>query len=375
MDGSGSAYLTGYTKSTNFPTASPLQSTRKGAQDAFVTKVNGAGSALVYSTYHGGNSNDWGIGIAVDSSHNAYVTGVTHSSSGFPLANALQSTFGGGTADAYVTKFNSSASALTYSTYVGGSFNDEGLDIAVDSSGNAYIAGDSDSTNFPTVNAWQGTKGGGVDAIAAKINAAGSALDYSSYHGGSATDIGRSIAVDSGGNAYMTGWTFSSNFPTVNPLQGTYGGTEDAFVVKIGSGGGGGGGLIPPMDPSPEPGPSSEADRLFGDAEEGFWRAVALAFEDSKASSAALLAQQAALGSAGSGPVDSRGSAGGNDARSSSADRGGLEATVAGGGAGGAVADRARRDRFFAHFHGEARMEATDLLSNDEPDLAFGLAN
>src|SRR5580692_1612502 len=127
VDASGNAYVTGLTTSTNFPSANPIQSTLGGAENAFVTKINPTGSALVYSTYLGGNNVDYGSGIAVDAAGNAYVTGGT-TSTNFPTANALQATLGG-SANAFVSEINASGSALVYSTYLGGSGGDEGMGI------------------------------------------------------------------------------------------------------------------------------------------------------------------------------------------------------------------------------------------------------
>jgi len=232
VDSSGNAYVTGYTTSTNFPTVNPLQVSNGGGYEAFVSKLNAAGSALVYSTYLGGSGSDAGGGIAVDSSSNAYVTGYTNSTN-FPTANPFQASNGGGY-DAFVSKLNAAGSALVYSTYLGGSGSDAGTGIAVDSSSNAYVTGYTNSTNFPTVNPLQVSNGGGYDAFVSKLNAAGSALTYSTYLGGSNEDVGTGIAVDSSSNAYVTGYTSSTDFPTVSPLQASYGGGNlDAFVAKF----------------------------------------------------------------------------------------------------------------------------------------------
>ena len=253
VDSSGNAYITGFTSSNNFPTVNAIQSTLDvGGQDAFVTKINAAGSALVYSTYLGGvgqfNSADFGEAIAVDTSGNAYVTGSTFSDS-FPTVNAIQGTFGGGSTDAFVTKINAAGSAFVYSTYLGGNGaaavsgvgGETGRAIAVDPAGNAYVAGEMDSTNFPTANAIQGTfAGGGTDAFVAKINPAGSALIYSTYLGGSKQDSAEGIKSDGFGNAYVAGFTQSTDFPTANALQPANGGTtttQDAFVTKINAAG------------------------------------------------------------------------------------------------------------------------------------------
>jgi hypothetical protein len=187
-----------------------------------------------YSTYLGGSGSDYGYGIAVDSSGNAYVVGHTTNSTNFPTQSPFQGTYGGGNYDAFVTRLNISGSALEYSTYLGGSNWDEGFGIAVDSSGNAYVTGRTYSTNFPTQNPYQGTHGGGgLDAFVTKLNSAGSALSYSTYLGGSGDDGGFDIAVDSSGNAYVAGYTFSTNFPTQNPYQDSKGGDVDAFVTRL----------------------------------------------------------------------------------------------------------------------------------------------
>src|SRR5437899_2363050 len=126
---------------------------------------------------------------------------------------------------------------LAYSTYLGGSNFDQGFGIAVDSLGNAYVMGTTFSTNFPTFNPFQASNGGDVDAFVTKLNAAGSALVYSTYLGGSGNDRGLGIAVDSLGNAYVTGFTDSTNFPTANPFQASNGGGVDASVTKLNAAG------------------------------------------------------------------------------------------------------------------------------------------
>jgi hypothetical protein len=245
VDSAGNVYLTGFTQSTNFPTANAIQATfRGGAQDAFVTKLNAAGSALVYSTYLGGSGGEAGAGIAVDGAGNVYTTGYTGSAN-FPTANALQATLRGG-GDAYVTKINAAGSAFVYSTYLGGSTGGEqGSSIKVDAAGNVYLTGTTSSTNFPTVNPIQATNAGPApypqDAFVSKINAAGTALVYSTYLGGTSFDQGLSIAIDPSSNAYVTGKTQSINFPVANAIQPTKGSSNpsdrDVFVTKINAAG------------------------------------------------------------------------------------------------------------------------------------------
>jgi hypothetical protein len=228
------AYVTGQTQSSNFPLQGSLQPFR-GSSDAFVASLNATGSALNYSTYLGGSAGDFGFGIALDGSGNAYVTGRTLSSD-FPTPNAFQAT-AGGSGDAFVTKVAAGGTSLLYSSYLGGSDTDGGVGIAVDTPGNAYVAGWTYSSNFPKVNPLQGALAGDRDAFIAKVNPAGSALVYSTFVGGTADDVGYSIAVDSFRNAYVTGYTSSTNFPTASPLYGTNAGGLDAFVAKVNSAG------------------------------------------------------------------------------------------------------------------------------------------
>ena len=236
VDVSGNAYVTGYTSSTNFPTQNPYQGTKPGYYDAFITKLSSSGGTLSYSTYLGGSNRDYGYGIAVDNSGNAYVTGETNSRD-FPTQNPYQETYGGD-GDAFITKLSSSGNALAYSTYLGGSDIDGGTGIAVDDSGNAYVTGKTKSRwDFPTQNPYQETYGGDEDAFITKLSSSGSTLAYSTYLGGSSGDVGYGIAVDVSGNAYVTGYTSSTNFPTQNPYQGTKPGYYAAFITKLSSSG------------------------------------------------------------------------------------------------------------------------------------------
>jgi Beta-propeller repeat len=238
VDSSGSAYVTGFTDSTNFPgtSSSLIQHALHGFNDAFVTKINPGGTALMYSTYLGGTSQEIPGSIAVDSSGSAYVTGTTYSTD-FPVTpGSIQTTFGGGS-DAFVAKLNPLGTALVYSTYLGGSSYDLGYGIAVDSSGNAYVAGDTESINFTGAGSSpiQSSLSGSDDAFVAKLNATGTALVYSTYLGGSGADGAVGIALDSSGNAYVTGITFSTDFPgaSLSAIQPTNGGAGDAFVAEI----------------------------------------------------------------------------------------------------------------------------------------------
>lgn len=258
VDAAGNAYVAGETEGEDFPTTPGcFQSTLggpptiAGARDAFVTKLNPQGSALVYSTYLGGRDEDTAHGIALDAAGNAYVTGVTFEGlepNNFPITpGAFQPTFGGGFYDAFVTKLNATGSALIYSSYLGGGgygtaeLGDNGIGIAVDVAGNAYVTGETVSVDFPTVNPFQARAAGATDAFIAKVNPAGTALVYSSYLGGKFSDTPVDIAVDAVGSAYVTGETGSADFPTTpGSYQPTYGGgnpniydVQDAFVTKI----------------------------------------------------------------------------------------------------------------------------------------------
>ena len=241
VDALGDAYVTGWTASTNFPTTTgaPQSAFGGGHDDAFVTKLDPTGSALIYSTYLGGSNYDEAHGIAVDASGNAYVTGTTYSSNFPTVAGSFQVTLGG-YADAFVSKLNPTGSALIYSTYLGRSYCDEGRGIAVDAMGDAYVAGFTYSANFwTTPGAFQTKSGGGFDAFVSKLNPAGSTLLYSTFLGGVLDDFAYGIALDSTGSAYVTGETYSSNFPTTaGAFQTTPGGPsaagyDDAFVVKL----------------------------------------------------------------------------------------------------------------------------------------------
>jgi len=179
VDASGNAYVTGSTSSTDFPTSSPPQSANRGKSDIFVAKLNVAGNALVYSTYLGGSEDDFANGVGVDAAGSAYITGET-ASGDFPTRNPIQAT-NAGSEDSFVTKLDPTGSALVYSTFLGGSGNDFGTSIALDPAGNAYVAGATRSTNFPVVSPLQTSNRGNDDAFVAKLNAAGSALVYSTF--------------------------------------------------------------------------------------------------------------------------------------------------------------------------------------------------
>jgi len=229
VDSSGNAYVTGWTESSDFPTVSPKQG-YAGSVEVFVMKLNAAGTSVVYATYLGGNRDDRGHGIAIDAGGNALVAGWTHSTN-FPVQSSFQGSMGG-LRDAFVLKLNASGNALLYSTYLGGSAADSGNAIAVDSVGNAYVAGETGSSNFPRQNAFQTNYRGRLEGFVAKLNVAGT-LQYSTYLGGQGDERALGIAVDGAGAAYLTGVTDSSDFPTAAPLQTFNAGGQDAFVTKL----------------------------------------------------------------------------------------------------------------------------------------------
>jgi hypothetical protein len=243
LDTIGDAFVTGSTSSTNFPTGgtvgaqkpTPNQGTYGGDTDAFVTKMRYDGEAIVYSTYLGGNNFDIGNGIALDSSSDAYIVGST-SSANFPAtANVFQPTLGGNT-DAFVSKLDPSGSTLLYSSYLGGSDVDYGLAIAVDPGMNIFVTGSTQSTDFPTASPVQAGNSGNGDAFVAEISpglARNEQLIYSTYLGGSSADSGQGIAVDTGDNVYVVGFTFSTNFPIYNAYQAANAGSVDAFITGL----------------------------------------------------------------------------------------------------------------------------------------------
>jgi len=239
VDSASNAYATGLTSSADFPTVGAFDATLGGAQDAFVTKLNATGTVIAYSTYLGGGGSDQAGSIALDSASNAYVPGVT-ASSDFPTSTGAADTTLGGSTDAFVTKLTASGSAVAYSTYLGGSADESvPFGIAVDGSRNAYVTSRTFSSDFPTTrDAFDSTLGGTQDAFVTKLNASGSSLAYSTYLGGSGTERSFSIAVDDS-RAWVTGRTSSSDFPTLDALDSSLGGNQDAFVTKLNRPGGG----------------------------------------------------------------------------------------------------------------------------------------
>jgi uncharacterized repeat protein (TIGR01451 family) len=242
IDSSGNVYVAGTTASTNFPTHNAAFGTKNALEDIFVTKIDAAGANVLYSTYVGGSGRDRAGAIAIDSSGNAYVAGrVDSTSTDFPTtAGVLATSYRGGDFDGVVFKLNPQGNALVYSSFVGGEENDSVEGIALDATGVAYLTGGTKSNAFPTtITAYQGTRAGDTDAFLAKLNAAGSALLYSTFIGGAATDRGSGVVIDGSGIAYVAGYGASPDFPTENPFQAGFGGSFDAFVAKFDTNAGG----------------------------------------------------------------------------------------------------------------------------------------
>jgi hypothetical protein len=261
VDSSGQAYVAGFTDSNDFPTAGPLQGSNGGGAcgttaypmpcyDAFVAKLTAAGSNLVYSTYLGGTGDDFASSIAADANGNAYVGGLT-SASNFPVTyGTLQTSYGGGPFDGFVAKINPTGSSLVYATYLGGGQEDHVNGIALDSAGDAFLTGQTNSSNFPVKGGFQpkytaASCGSALsnspcfESFVSELNPAATALVYSSYLGGTAASYGSDIALDSSGAAYVTGWTTSKDFPVTQGAYDTsWGGTNEIFVAKIAAGGG-----------------------------------------------------------------------------------------------------------------------------------------
>jgi len=250
VDRMGQAYMTGFTFSSDYPTTpGAFDTTFNGNSedsDAFVTKLNAAGSGLAYSTYLGGTSvfgemtGDDGWDIAVREGR-AYVAGITNSANYPTTSGAFDRTFNGGVddVDAFVTKLNATGSALAYSTFLGGASGARGFGIAVDREGRAYVTGNTSSTDYPTTSgAFDRTFNGSSDAFVTKLNASGSELAYSTFLGGTSSDGGLGIAVDREGKAYVTGFTSSTDYPTTRgAFDRTFNGEEDAFVTKLNASG------------------------------------------------------------------------------------------------------------------------------------------
>lgn len=245
VDQGGKAYVVGHTKSTrgSFPVTRGPELEHRGLDDAWVAKVNAAGTDLLYCGYIGGNGDDVGHAIAVDSTGSAYITGWSNSSgSSFPVKGGPSLVYNGGSAwgDAFIAKVEPSGLTLDYCGYIGGDADDAGLDIAVDAIGRAVVVGDtwSDQASFPVAGGPSLKFGGGSDAFVAQVQVSGVVLLYCGYIGGNRDDLGNGIALDHTGCAYVTGWTASAppSFPVlVGPDLTFHGGPQwgDVFIAKV----------------------------------------------------------------------------------------------------------------------------------------------
>jgi hypothetical protein len=228
VDEDGNVYITGYTKSTDFATPGAYDISLGGEIDAYVSKFSADGT-LLWSTYLGGTNYEEGRGIAVDSSGNVYVTGMTESAD-FPIQSGYDEDYNGGS-DVFLSKFGADG-ALLWSTFLGGSDYDRGYDISCDASGNIYIVGYTNSTNFPTPNGYDTSHNGNYDAFVSKFSEDGSLL-WSTYLGGANLEKGYGLDVDRKGNVYVTGETYSTDFPTLGGYDSSYNGNGDAFISKF----------------------------------------------------------------------------------------------------------------------------------------------
>ncbi|MCG3165775.1 MAG: hypothetical protein POELPBGB_01550 [Bacteroidia bacterium] len=249
VDGAGNVYVTGRTSSADYPTTTGAydEINNGGPHDVYITKLNAAGSALVYSTFVGGSGMDWGYSLKTDGNGNVYVTGDTYSSD-FPTTSGVISETLNGLGDAYVLKLNAAGNALDFSTFIGGSGVESGKSLALDANGNTYITGTTQSYDFPvTSGAYDETVNGSgntpYDAFVVKINATATGFLYSTYLGGTSSngENGIAITIDADGNAYVAGTTHSSDFPVTsgaydesfNSLNNTY----DIFIAKLNAAG------------------------------------------------------------------------------------------------------------------------------------------
>ncbi len=228
----GALILSGTTFATDFPTVNPLQAANAGGFDGVVARLSPSGRTLEFSTYLGGSGDDLPGRVAVDAVGNVYLALIT-TSADYPTVRAFQTSYGGGPRDGAVTKISADGRAIVFSSYLGGSGDDEALGVSVDGRGATYVTGDTESTDFPTRDAIQSTSGGGRDLFAARVAPNGSELEYSTYLGGSRRELSNHSTIDADGNLYVSFSSQSSDFPLVNPFQGTLNGADDAGVAKI----------------------------------------------------------------------------------------------------------------------------------------------
>jgi len=233
-DSSGDTIIAGYTTTIDFGGTSTVFGTAQRTS-AFVAKISASGNQLMSCTYLGGTLDTRAYALAIDRWNNIYIAGET-TSSDYPVYHAIQAQMKG-SGDAFVAELNPAGNALVFSTFLGGSGVDQAYAIAVNHQGDVYVAGDTSSVDFPTVKPTQHASGVGQDAFVAKLGISGAALLFSTYLGGSGDEHAAAIAVDSSGNAVVTGSTLSSNFPVVDAMQPVTGGNQDAFVTKFNNAG------------------------------------------------------------------------------------------------------------------------------------------
>ncbi|MDJ0556689.1 MAG: SBBP repeat-containing protein [Microcoleaceae cyanobacterium MO_207.B10] len=244
VDNQGNAYLTGSTRSFNFPIRNAIQPIYGGDSDIFITKLNRDGSDLLFSTFYGRSDGDSGSGIAVDLAENIYVTGTTGTRifegdiaippvGDFPTFSGFQNLFGGGSSDGIVMKINRNGS-LGYGSFLGGNSSEFANDITVDDLGNVYVTGSTASVNFPIINGFQEGVGFGLpdDAFISKVSSNGLLLDYSATIGGVGNESGNGITIDPARNIYVVGFSDSVDFPVINAVN-NFGSESNVFVAKI----------------------------------------------------------------------------------------------------------------------------------------------
>jgi hypothetical protein len=234
VDNNGNACVSGITQSADFPVTPGAYDTQYGNRDAFVAKLDSEGGALVFSSFIGGSDRDRGRGIAIDTTGNVYVVGMTNSRD-FPTTQDAYDRDQNGSYDLFVAKFNPQASSLLYSTFLGGNNWEDGLGIAVSASGCAYVTGYTYSPNFPaTAGALMPAYAGEQDLFLCQLSPNGDRLAYSTYLGMSGDDYGDGLALSASGDVYLTGYTFSPDFPTTPGVYDrTHHGSSDVFVARI----------------------------------------------------------------------------------------------------------------------------------------------